>query len=99
MEIVHNDVSLNEVHDKEINDEEISAEVKSTQLNENYQDCCQSEEIHLLVNRVKTLEEFVVNNMGNNFDLFLDTELFLKSLKVMDVVTCKSTRTSCFTKK
>ena len=96
---MHNNVGAGE-NKSELNPiEDVIAEIKLTQLNENYQDCCQSEVANLLVDRVKELGEFVVNNIGNNPDLFLDNESFTKSLKVMDIVTANSTRSCCFTKK
>jgi hypothetical protein len=96
---MHNNVGVSE-NKLELNPiEDVIAEIKLTQLNENYQDCCQSEEANLLVDRVKELGGFVVNNIGNNPDLILDNESFTKSLKVMDIVTVNSTRSCCYTKK
>ena len=97
------DVLLKSVNTKEratsSASEEVFGEIKATQLNENYQDCCQSEASSLFVKQVKSLGDFVANNVGNHPDLLLGKELFLKSLSVMDIVTVKSTRSSCFTKK
>ena len=90
---------FNEIDTEEAKSEQFVAEVKSTQLNENFQDCSQSEKNVLLVKQVKTIGEFVLNNLGNDQDLYLDEESFVKSIKVMDIVTINSTRSSCFTKK
>lgn len=78
---------------------DLFADIKMTQLNENYQDCCQSEASHLLVSNVRKLNEFVANTLGNDANLLISKETFQKSINVVDIVTVNSTRTNCFTKK
>lgn len=73
--------------------------IKPSQINENYQNCSQSESSNIFVNQMKSLKEFVVNEMGVEKELFLKDEQFLKSINLMDLVSINSTRTSCFTKK
>ena len=76
------------------NNENLFGLIKHTQLNESYENCVQSESIK----NVKKLNEFVLNEMGNNIDLRLNKDIFLKSLNSIDLVTHESTRSSCFTK-
>lgn len=99
LDSIHNSVNLSESKLGLNQIENVTAEIKSTQLNENFQDCCQSEVGNLLIDRVRNLGDFVVNSIGTNPDLYLDHESFTKSLKVMDIVTVNSTRSCCFTKK
>jgi hypothetical protein len=68
--------------EKDVNDEEeIYAEIKKTQLNEDFKNCCQSETENIFVNKVRTLSEFVTNDLGNNLDLIPKNNTFLKSAK------------------
>lgn len=79
------------------NYENLSGLVKKSQINESYANCSQSETNNLL--QMRTLNEFIVNEMLKNVDLLLNDETFMKSTNIMDLVTTRSTRTSCFTKK
>lgn len=69
------------------------------QINESYRNCSHSDEINLFVKKIKTLNEFVVNLMGNDQSLFLSHKQFENSINSLDIVTSNSTRTNCFTKK
>ena len=78
--------------------------VKRTQLNERYQDCCQSEAEHMLIRRVRQVSEFLDAESSANAnaaadEFFLSDETLAKSLNTVDLVSDQSTRTSCFTKK
>lgn len=77
-------------------DELLFADIKQSQMNENYQVCCQSD---LLVSNVRNLKDFVAKTIGNDQSLLLTAEKFQKSINVVDLVTVNSTRTNCFTKK
>ena len=77
----------------------LTAHIKRSQINEDYKNCSQSVSEQILVDQVKTLRDFVSNQMGHQKDLFLNDEMFLKSINLMDLVSINSTRTSCFTKK
>lgn len=81
--------------------ENLTANIKESQINDNYENCAQSESTSVFTKneKVRKLEEFVVDVMGHDTDLYLTRNTFLKSLKVMDLVTINSTRTNCFTKK
>ncbi|RNA08584.1 tRNA (cytosine(38)-C(5))-methyltransferase [Brachionus plicatilis] len=80
--------------------ENLTANIKESQINDNYQNCVQAESKNVFTKNenVRKLEEFVVDEMGHDTDLYLTRNIFLKSLKVMDLVTVNSTRTNCFTK-
>jgi hypothetical protein len=69
------------------------------QINESYRNCSHSEEINLFVKKIKKLNEFVVNLIGNDQSLFLSHKQFENSINSLDIVTSNSTRTNCFTKK
>lgn len=75
------------------------ADVKLGQLNEDYKSCCNSEESDIFVSNVRKLDEFLVNKIGYNSSLLIENEVFQKSINAVDLVTIKSTRTNCFTKK
>lgn len=77
----------------------LTAHIKRSQINEDYKNCSQSVSEQILVDEVKTLRDFVSNQIGHQKDLFLNDEMFLKSINLMDLVSENSTRTSCFTKK
>lgn len=80
--------------------ENLTANIKESQINDSYQNCQSESKIVFTKNeKVRKLEEFVVDEMGHDTDLYLTRNTFLKSLKVMDLVTINSTRTNCFTKK
>nr|ALB00266.1 tRNA (cytosine(38)-C(5))-methyltransferase [Brachionus koreanus] len=78
--------------------ENLTANIKESQINDSYENCAQAEAKNVFAKNVKKLEEFVVDDMGHDTDLYLTRNIFLKSLRVMDLVTVKSTRTNCFTK-
>jgi tRNA (cytosine38-C5)-methyltransferase len=82
----------------QIRNENVSGQIKRSQMNQNFENCSQSESADLLVKSVKKLDEFVANQMGSDSDLYMDKETFLKSINSIDLVSVKSTRTSCFTK-
>ena len=82
-----------------INDEDLIGLANPYQINENYQQCCQSEASNLFASRVRKLDEFVLDKVGNHPDLILTKETFLKSVNLIDIVSANSTRTNCFTKK
>lgn len=79
----------------------MTANIKESQINDNYQNCAQAESKNVFTKNaiVRKLEEFVVDEMGHDTDLYLTRNIFLKSLRVMDLVTVNSSRTNCFTKK
>jgi hypothetical protein len=79
-----------------VGNQELFADIKTSQMNENYQVCCQAE---LSVCKVRKLGDFVANTIGNDLNLVLSAEKFQKSINVVDIVTINSTRTNCFTKK
>lgn len=62
-------------------EEEICAEIKKSQLNEDFMSCCQSGTENIFVKSVRRLDEFVINEIGNNSDLMLKNNTFLKSSK------------------
>jgi hypothetical protein len=80
-------------------DEDMIGLANAYQLNENYQQCCQSESNYMFVDRVRKLSDFVVNTRGADSNLFLNKETFLKSVNLIDIVSTESTRSNCFTKK
>ena len=79
--------------------EESLVELNMGQLNEDYENCCHSEGSKLMVDNVRNLGEFVVNKIGDDDSLLISESSLKKSAKCLDLVTCDSTRTSCFTKK
>ena len=82
-------------HSKETN---LFRDVQPYQLNESHLNCSQSESKHLLAERVRELNEFVLDKKGTNENLFVTDKQFT-SMNHADFVTVKATRTCCFTKK
>lgn len=68
-------------------------------MNQDYRDCVNSSEAYLLTKKMRTLGEFVANSVGTDQDLAMNDESFLRGLNTLDIVTCSSTRSNCFTKK
>lgn len=81
-------------HSKETN---LFRDVQPYQLNESHLNCSQSESKHLLAERVRELNEFVLDKKGTNENLFVTDKQFT-SMNHADFVTVKATRTCCFTK-
>jgi hypothetical protein len=94
---LNNSKDSKETGEDELDD--MTCKVNDYQINESFQACCQSESTNLLAKSVRKLDEFVLNEIGNNSDFHLSKEIFAKSIPVMDVVSTNSTRTNCFTKK
>jgi len=90
---------ISEIYETNEFNEQLYADIKLSQLNEDYTKCCQSETNDLLVSKMRKLNEFVSNSIRNDKSLLINNETFLKSINVVDLVTCNSTRTNCFTKK
>ncbi|CAF0989811.1 unnamed protein product [Brachionus calyciflorus] len=80
--------------------ENLTANIKETQFNESFLNCAQSEMKNIFTknSQIRKLGDFVLDEMGHDPDLYLTKNVFLKSLKVIDLVSVNSTRTSCFTK-
>lgn len=73
-------------------------DVQPYQLNESHLNCSQSESKHMFADRVRELNEFVLNKKGTNENFFI-TEKQFETMNHADFVTVKATRTCCFTKK
>ena len=83
------------------NNHEVQKEttVKASQINNNYQSCCQSELSFMFSKEVKKLNQFVDISLNKEKELSLKDDAFEKNLQSADLVTAEATRTSCFTKK
>ena len=79
--------------------DDLFVDIKPFQLNENYKDCSQSDASNLFTPAIRKLGEFVMNSTGNDKSLLISQKQFQNSMHCVDIVTCDSTRTNCFTKK